>query len=66
MRALANRFVEWLFPALREWRIGATLELDGEDAVSEADKAWAARRAAARAKCRMLNAQCTMNPEAAR
>ena len=24
MRRLANRIVEWLFPALREWRIGAT------------------------------------------
>ena len=45
MRRLASRIVEWLFPALREWRIGATLELEGEDAVSEADKAWAARRA---------------------
>ena len=63
MRRLANRIVEWLFPALREWRIGATLELEGEDAVPEADRAWAARRAAAR---RMHNAQCTMNAEAAR
>ena len=45
MRRLANRIVEWLFPVLREWRIGATLELEGEDAVPEADKAWAARRA---------------------
>ena len=45
MRTL-NRIVEWLFPALREWRIGSTLELEGEDAVSEADRAWAARRAA--------------------
>ena len=32
MRTL-NRIVEWLFPALREWRIGSTLELEGEDAV---------------------------------
>jgi hypothetical protein len=46
MRALASRIVEWFFPALREWRIGATLELEGEDAVPEADRAWAARRAA--------------------
>ena len=45
MRTL-NRIVEWLFPAMREWRIGATLELEGEDAVPEDDKAWAARRAA--------------------
>ena len=65
MRRLASRIVEWLFPALREWRIGATLELEGEDAVSEADRAWAARRAA-RAKCRMHNAECRMNAEAAR
>jgi len=65
MRRLANRIVEWLFPALREWRIGATLELEGEDAVPEADRAWAARRAR-RAECRMQNAQCTMNAEAAR
>lgn len=65
MRALASRFVEWLFPALREWRIGATLELEGEDAVPEADKAWAARRVE-RAKCRMQNAQCTMNAGGAR
>ena len=62
MRALASRFVEWLFPALREWRIGATLELEGEDAVPEA---WAARRAA-RAKCTMHNAECRMNAEVAR
>ena len=56
MRALANRLVEWLFPALREWRLGATLELEGEDAVPEADRAWAERRAA-RAKCTMHNAE---------
>ena len=62
MRRLANRIVEWLFPALREWRIGATLELEGEDAVPETDRAWARRRA----ECRMQNAQCTMNAEAAR
>ena len=61
MRRLASRIVEWLFPALREWRIGATLELGGEDAVPEADRAWAAR-----AKCRVLNAECRMNAEAAR
>ena len=65
MRRLASRFVEWLLPALREWRIGATLELEGEDAVSEADRAWARRRAA-RAKCTMQNAECRMNAEAAR
>ena len=65
MRRLANRIVEWLFPALREWRIGATLELGGEDAVSEADRAWAKRRAM-RAKCGMHNAECRMNAEAAR
>ena len=65
MRRLANRIVEWLFPALREWRIGATLELEGEDAVPEADRAWARRRAM-RAECRMHNAQCTMNAEGAR
>ena len=65
MRALASRFVEWLFPALREWRIGATLELEGEDAVPEADQAGAARRAA-RAKCTMHNAECRMNAEVAR
>ena len=56
MRALASRIVEWLVPALREGRIGSTLELEGEDAVPEADKAWAARRAA-RAKCRMHKAE---------
>ena len=65
MRALASRIVEWLFSALREWRIGATIELEGEDAVPEADKAWAARRAA-RAKCTMHNAECRMNEGAAR
>ena len=50
MRRIANRMLEWLFPALREWRIEAELEDGGEDAVSDADKAWCARRAARRAK----------------
>ena len=48
MRRIANRMLEWLFPALREWRIGAELELGGEDAVSDADKAWCAARFARR------------------
>ena len=39
MRRIANRMLEWLFPALREWRIEAELEDGGEDAVSDADKA---------------------------
>ena len=41
-----SRIIEFIFPALREWRIGATVELYGEDAVADADRAWyAARRA---------------------
>lgn len=44
MRRIANRMLEWLFPALREWRIEAELEDGGEDAVSDADKAWCAKR----------------------
>ena len=31
MRRIANRMLEWLFPALREWRIEAELEDGGRE-----------------------------------
>lgn len=44
-----TKIIEFLFPALREWRIGMEMEDGGEDAVADADRAWMeARNEAAR------------------
>lgn len=41
---LLQKIVEFLIPALREWRIEETMAADGEDAISPADAEWMRRR----------------------